>query len=383
MRGLGLCLVCGLLAGCSDEPVQVSNSGFGAFEPSLAAIDGGLAVAWNDNRHGNDEIYLRLLDEGLAPRSEEIRLTQSPELSYEAALASVDGKLAVAWYDRDPAGRLAVQLGLWNIDGTPVWSRRVSSPGLSGRIPVLQPFGEDLFIAWVEDPADENAPSNLWGAIIDEAGTWHRAPFVIAPASRTTWNLNADALDDGPVAVVYDAEAETNASELYLALVASTETSVTRLSANDGYASKYPDIAIHDGAAALAWFDMKDGNEEVYLALFDPRMPGVETSGTRITQTGGESIGAYLAWNGATLGLAWNDNDAGQHEIFFQTFDAAGKAVSPPRQLTHTDAQSLIPSIVAHGTGFALAWNEAVYGGGGHEGDMGATRSEIAATTVE
>ncbi len=378
--GLVLLAACG---GPGTELLQVSQSGFGAFEPSLAAIDGGFAVAWNDNRHGNDEIYLRLLDNALEPVSAELRLTHSPELSYEAALVAFAGQLAVAWYERDPAGHLAVQVGLWKRDGTALWSKGVSSPEFSGRIPVLQALGDKLFIAWVEDAADAAAPSILRGGMLDAAGNWTRAPFAIAAASRTTWNLNADALDDGRVAVVFDAQTETRANELYLALIDETEYDVLQLSADDGFASKYPDLGVHGATAALTWFDLKDGNEEVYLAQVDFRAAGpVDAAPRRITQSAGESVGAYLAWNGDSLGLAWNDNASGQHELFFQAFDASLQPLSVQRQLTQTEAQSLIPAIVRHDDGFALAWNEAVYGSGGHGGDTGTTRSEIFVSAV-
>jgi hypothetical protein len=223
---------------------------------------------------------------------------------------------------------------------------------------VLQVLGERLFIAWVEDAAAADQPSTLMGAELDAAGNWTRAPFAIAPASRTMWNLNADTVDAGSVALVFDAETETQASELYLALVSAEMSNVLRLSADDGQASKYPDIAVHAGRGALTWFDMKDGNAEVYLSsvdIGDPSAAMVDASARAITQTPGESSGAYLAWNGATLGLAWNDDSAGQHEIFFQAFDAGLQPLAPARQLTQSAAQSLVPSIVAHGTGFALA----------------------------
>ena len=47
-------------AGCS--PRQITYSGLGAFEVSLAASHDDLAVAWYDTRDGNAEVYVRSLD---------------------------------------------------------------------------------------------------------------------------------------------------------------------------------------------------------------------------------------------------------------------------------------------------------------------------------
>ncbi len=85
---------------------------------------------------------------------------------------------------------------------------------------------------------------------------------------------------------------------------------------------------------------------------------GMEAHSQQVTYTPGASIGAYLAWNGERLGLAWCDNTAGQHEIYFQLFDRTGKAIRQAQRLTHNQTESLIPAIKAFGDSFALAWNE-------------------------
>lgn len=381
------CMACGcaLLAGCGDDFTQVSNSGFGAFEPALATRGDTLAVVWNDNRGGNDEIYLRMLDGRAQPLTGELRLTNTPALSYEADVASFGGNLAIAWYDREPDGRFVTQLGLWTPQGEALWRQVVSAPQRSGRIPVLRAVNDRLFIAWVEQPlpgAQDDSPPVVRGAWYGTDGSLQVQPFDIGEASRTTWNLNADALPDGRIVLVYDAEHATRASELYLALIGIGRAIVMPLGDDDGFASKYPDIAVGE-RLALTWFDMKDGNEEIYLALFDTLGTDALAGATRVTYTAGESIGAYLAWNGTRLGLAWNDNSSGQHEIQFQAFDSTGQQLHAVKTLTHTEAHSRIPAIVAHDDGFVLAWNEATYGTGGHDGGTGTTRSEIAVMRVD
>lgn len=120
---------------------------------------------------------------------------------------------------------------------------------------------------------------------------------------------------------------------------------MVRLSADDGSDSKYPDLAFSGDRAALTWFDVRDGNEEVYLlvAPVADLKEGMERRAGRVTSTPGESIGAYLAWNGSHLGLAWcHDTDGGQHEIYFQRLDAAGEG---GRRAAAPDTQS---DVVAH-----------------------------------
>lgn len=397
-----LLLLMPLLAAC-ERPVQVSASGFGAFEPALTVVDEGLAVAWYDNRHGTDDIYLRLLDADLRPLTGELRITNSVDSSYEVALAPLGGDLAVAWYDKNVAGELVVQLGRWNRQGAAVWQTALSAPDRNGRVPALERVGDLLFAAWIEEDraaagmtvAADTAAAAIYGAWLDSAGNYRVPPFLITTASRSTWNLNTAALPDGRVALVFDAAYETAASELYLAVIdgvdqgaaRSGETeaaavTLVRLGTDDGAESKYPDIAIHGNIAALTWFDSRDGNNEVYLTVAELQSLAGITAGTseqvgrRITQTAGDSVGAYLAWNGDKLGLAWNDDDSGRHQIYFQSFDTTGQPLQPVRQLTSTRAASRIPAIVPHAAGFALAWNE-IEAAGGHDDGQGQARSEI------
>jgi len=77
-----------------------------------------------------------------------------------------------------------------------------------------------------------------------------------------------------------------------------------------------------------------------------------------VTNTPGETIGACLAWNGDRIGLSWSDKISGQHEVYFESFDATGMPREAARRLTGNTTWSLVPAIRPRGDGFALAWNE-------------------------
>ena len=71
----------------------------------------------------------------------------------------------------------------------------------------------------------------------------------------------------GPVGwVVFDAEASTRASEVYVVKADASSAGAVRLTKDDGANSNYPDLAIGPGGQmALSWQDDRDGNVEVYL----------------------------------------------------------------------------------------------------------------------
>ena len=262
-----------------------------------------------------------------------------------------------------------------------VWSMAASVGAGSSRNAIVRRRGDELFCAWIE--ADEERREFVWGAWWNLAGEPLGAPARLGAAGDTTYNLNAAIAPTGEAWVVFDARAETRVDELFVATLAESRTTVARLTADDGIRSKYPDIGFApDGRAAITWFDERDGNREVYLATgsaAELRLP-IEERAFRVTTTQGASIGAYLAWNGARIGLAWSDDSSGNYEVFFQPFDAAGTPLEPVRRLSDTPTNSLIPAIEPWRDGFALAWDEVVFPPAGAPGE--ATRGEVVFSTV-
>ena len=398
---VGLCAA--LVAGAESEIVRVSRSGHGAYEASLAAHPRGFAVAWHDTRHGLPEIHARLVDGSGRPVSEEYRLTADAGRSYEPSIdvpdPDVSDDLVVAWYDvaaDDSSSR--VRIGVWTAAGTPRWTRTLSDRGRRGRAAAVAVVGDRIQCVWIEEtpraPGSGGAGRNATGSREADAerefSTVVRAQQLsldgeplgvarrIAAASRTTWNLNLSVDAEGVPWVVFDARLETGAHELFLARVG-RDPAVERLSLDDGASSVYPDLAFGAGRAAVTWWDTRDGNAEVYLAVVDEQeLPnGIESAASRVTDTAGESIGAYVDWNGSRFGLAWSDQvEPGlPHDVFFRWFAADGVPDGSLRRLTDNPTASLIPAIHSAGSQFALAWNEDVVDARGDHRTGG--RSEV------
>jgi hypothetical protein len=347
--------------------VEVTPFGAAAYEPSVAVFRDGLAVAWYDTRSGHGELYQQALDAGGQFDGTEVRLaTPAGGDAFEADIHAVEGSssgdgFVVGWYERNTDRTHVARLGLWSRTGATRWTRTISE---RGRNTVAGVTGDLVFAAWIEDEVDPGA--GVWSGWWNLRGDTVVAPRRIADAGKTTYNLNAALVDRAPgrgvptALVVFDAVVRTTASELYAAEDDGVSARVVRLTPDDGFPSTYPDLALSDSRVALTWFDAKDGNEEVYLRVTTrPGLArGAEAADRRVTNTKGHSIGAYAAWNGNRLGLAWCDDTPGQYEIYFAEFDAAGSPRGEARQLTVTRAGSLIPSIHAWRGGFVLAWNE-------------------------
>jgi hypothetical protein len=354
---LALCIFnCALLTSCRNAPppIQVSQSGAGAYEAALATDEAGFAVAWYDVRDGNAEIYLRLLDGNGHPSGPERRLTQTPDASYEASLERLGDRFIVAWYEQSTEGRQTAMLGAWTREGSRQWMKEIA-PG--SRNPVIRTDGQAIVAAWIQTEAD--GTEEVWVGSWSEDGEEQRRTRV-GPASKTTWNLNL-VLHGSDAWIVFDAATSTRSSELFVARVDASGIRLECVTRDDGATSKYPDLAVDsEGRVALTWYDMRDGNDEVYLFVgrVSDLQDELDDRARRITTTEGESIGAYVAWNAGRVGLAWSDKTPGAHEVYFQSFDGAGMPLGAADRLTRSEAWSLVPAIRSSGKGFALAWTE-------------------------
>ena len=359
LQCLGVSVISFCAACHSPSFTSISETPAAAYEASLAPTTNGFMAAWYDTRDGHGEIYARRLDTNGTPLAPERRLTTGTADAYEADIAPNRDGFVVGWYEKAKNGQLTPKLGAFALDGSARWVRTLS---VRGRNTVVRAGAGLVFAAWIEDEGGDRA--GVWA-------TWRRSDGVdliparrIADAGRTTWNLSAtlapDASPGNPHAwVVFDAKAGTRSNELFLVDTSETHDHVVQLTADDGADSTYPDIALGRDRAAIAWSDKKDGNDEIYLAIGDPAaLSSGHLMPTRITSTTGHSIGAYLAWNGERLGLAWCDDSPGNQELYFQSFTGDGRAEAPPARLTTTTASSSIPAIKASGAGFALLWNE-------------------------
>ena len=368
MKAAPLCASLLWLAACSGEATSVTSPMGAAFEPDLVVSADHIAVAWYDSRSIPSQIYFRLYNHSLTPLGNEHRISDASLPAFEASTAFISNALAVAWYEVARNGAAQVHVGVWEFDGTVRWRKTLSEAGQRARIPVLREHENQLFIAWIEDAALEPAAppqlSTLHFAWLDSAGAVQSTSSIPNAAGATTWNLNATPWDAETMAVSYHAQRDTEASELHLALVSSQEARVVRLSADDGVASLYPDLAPNGDTLALTWFDEVDQQSEVKLSLFPRGLLAsdaplaLDEHARAVTSTPGESIGAYLTWANDTLGLAWNDNSAGQHELYFQHFDLQGEPLGDAQRLTRTRTASLIPAIESIEDDFVLSWSE-------------------------
>ena len=363
-----------------------------AYELSLAVGPAGQYVAWHGGPGEGASIYVQKVEQDGGLTGQAFRVSDGKRLAYEPDLILVGDQLVVAWYEKEAAtGQLTAMMAGADAAGRLLWRVPLSDRGWA-KNPVVRQIGEHLHVAWIEPGAADREGGGDKAGGGDRAGgatVWHRRfslngvpetpPRQIGLASATTWNLNATVYGTSLI-VTYDAGQGSAAHELQMLVVTDKAVRHSQLTPDDGHASLYPDLQVNAaGQAALTWFDEKDGNREVYLlvAPFDvlgtPRMPPPR----RITQDKGESIGAYVTWNGPTIGLAWSDELHGSREIFLETFSDGGRPLGPVRQIGTSEGKASIPSIRASGSGFLIAWNDYIAAAGNGHGSVASSAARL------
>jgi hypothetical protein len=239
-------LLCAALAALGCSPRQISDSGFGAYEVSLAAWPDGLAIAWYDTRDGNAEVYVRTLDDQGQEKGRELRLTTTEAESYEADIAPLPGAFAVAWYEKAKDGAMRAQLGVWQRDGTPVWSAPIAVGAGSSRNAIVRKPA--MMRCSLRGSRPTAAATNSFGRLVGRrrSAAWRACS---GRSGETTWNLNAAIAPNGEAWVGLDAvrharrravlpRGSRKASRLWRG---SRPTTVS--------AWKYPDLAFGAGVA--------------------------------------------------------------------------------------------------------------------------------------
>lgn len=351
------------LAGCAT---RLGPGDDRAFEVSAAWIGGRPAVAWYGGSLAHEALFLRFADLHGRPTGSLLQLTDGARDAFEPSLQDLQGDALVAWYEQEsaPPGAPARQVALlarFGADGRRRWQRQLSAEDASGRIPVVRVAGDVIHVAWLEQRAD--ALPVLRVASLDSGGNWLRAPRDAGRASRDTWNLNAAVGPQGVFHVVFDSSGRDGARELSWVTVRDERIGRRQVGAEDDRDPVFPDIALDGPAFALAWVDVRDGNEEVYLRcgqLDASGEPPALLSGERarrVTRTSAGSMGAYAAWHEGGLELAWIEASSEHAALWHQRFDRDCRPRSAPRRMAGWGRQAGIPSLAASAAGLALAWN--------------------------
>jgi hypothetical protein len=133
----------------------------------------------------------------------------------------------------------------------------------------------------------------------------------------------------------------------------------TDVRVTDDPANSYSPALVWSGHEyGVAWYDDRDGNDEIYFVRLDAQGDKLG-SDVRVSEDIGWSWLPSLAWTGSEFGLAWEDaRDESRGEIYFARLDAQGNKIGSDVRVTDAADHSTDPSLVWTGSLFGLAWRD-------------------------
>ena len=257
--------------------VKLSTTGL-AFGPSAAVAGETVHVVWNGLPSVNPgeplEVYYTRSTDGGATWDSIMRLTSdSADYAWQPAVAAAGANVHVAWYDgRNGPAYPAEIYYTRSTDGGATWGSdvRLTNSAPASEWASIAATGDRVHVVW-SDTRDAGTNEIYYKCSDDNGATWPASPGgdtrLTSPDSEPSC-FPSIAVAGASVHVVWcDRRDGASGDEVYYKCSddgGTTWSNDTRLSVNDNQQSRHPSIAVADPGLHVAWYDNRDGNDEIY-----------------------------------------------------------------------------------------------------------------------
>ena len=303
---------------------QVSALRGSHFQPSLVAAGDGYGVAWHGTGEGLAIVYLARTDADGAVQGEALDVSGGVANAAHAEVVWNGQEYAVAWTD-SRHGDSEVYLRRIDAAGAPIGAAtRVTDVAGAASVPSLVHLGPGggYAVAYTEQA---DGVFNGWFQRVGADG------LPVGAAQRISTgpdNANGPRLvRDGDRYAVSWYDTRDDNTEIYLARV---DANGARIGDNvrvtdDAHPSVLPSLVRTDTGFGVAWQDRRAGNQEIWFRHTDAQARPIGQP-VRLSFDPDSSFGPTLAVSGADFAVAWYDTRHGEGEIYF----ARGPFGCPP-----------------------------------------------------
>ena len=294
-------------------------------------------TAWSDARQdGNYEVYFNRYDSSGNKLGPDLRVTDAPNFSLNAALVWNGSETLVVWDDRRLEQRGSSDIRLFGqriaFDGTLRGDNvALTPPGTQADTPSIAlgekrvgvVFASQLtstvtHAAFFSTGPDLTDPS----ALVDLGGTEAQNVTVVHAGGRfvVAWQRYGSKSGPGPSisGAVVDESGHTIISEM-------------PITSGANYARNFALISLGD-RVVLVWVDDHDGNFELYRQILDPSL-NVLSPRTRLTFTPEDTLSPVAALGpSGDIGVLYDDWQSGDREPYFLSMSCQmGETVPSPK----------------------------------------------------
>ncbi|MBE2218396.1 MAG: T9SS type A sorting domain-containing protein [Ignavibacteria bacterium] len=283
---------------------RLTNDSVESYYATITVSGTNVHVAWQNYHFGNNyEIYYkRSTDRGVTWEADK-RLTNNSSISYSASIAAEGTVISVLWRD--------------NRDGNEeIYYKRSSDGGIN--------FGADTRL------------TNAAGSSEDPA----------IAATGTVLHLAWSDARNGDIEIYYKQSTDQGI----------TWGSDIRITNNPGGSYK-PSISVSGSLVALAWYDTRDANDEIYFKR-STNGGAVWQPDTRLTNNTASSKWPSVSVSGFVVNVVWQDSRDGNTEIYNKRSLDGGIGFGADIRLTNSAFNSELPSAAVSGTFVHIVWQD-------------------------
>ncbi len=289
-------------SGAPDKAeVRISDGVHPAYSPSLAWKGSGYGLAWVDEREGNPEVYFRELTAAGAPTGTDVAVSSSNGPSLNPVIAWNGNGFAVAWDDVKGSNR-DIYFRRLDASGSPLGQEvRVTSHSALQEQASLAWDGTQYALAWT-DERDGNR--EIYARRLDAAGGALGGEVRITSASGASERASLKALKSGDFAVAWQDARSGLEAIWYGRWIGPGYAAPAGVAVSAGTAaSRKPSLATTGAEMLVAWEDLRDGSGEVYVQRLSADGAALSPE-VRLT-TGAGASGPSAAWHGSGLAVAY------------------------------------------------------------------------------
>jgi hypothetical protein len=337
-------------------------------QPSIAFDGSNYLVAWSDRRQGSQyDVWAgRVTTAGVVLDVDGVQLVSAAGAQRLPSVSFNGTEFLVAWHD--DAG-----------DGFAARGVRVSSAAaLVGSVFTINDAANDQrFVAvanqgtrwvavWEDDHTNDSALRDAYAARIGPTGSVLDPNGIVISRSANRQTLASAASDGTRYLIVWsDGRGPLGEFEIWGALVDATGVVRRQKAVSAAPGSQFTPAIAYDAANSqffVAWNDQRDGADDIYgarVTVTSTDFTVLDPNGILINASTDKQRRASVAIGSSNYLVAWQDDRAGNSDIYAQRVSAAGALVGMEIPLSTTTFEASNPSVATDGTDFFVAWDEA------------------------
>lgn len=280
------------------------------------------------------------------------RLTNDAYRSAAPSIAVGAGRSMVTWSD-DRAGALEVVARVFEPGFAPVAGElRLTTTAESSEAAMPVWNGTSWGIFWLEVGTTS---ATVWAAEVSaDGGTVLVTPRALTGATSAGGNVSV-AFGDGVYFVAWPDQRFGGASVMLARVPVGLATAPTEQRLTTGAGRAYfPSVAWTGSELGVFFNDDRAGNLEIYFARAMPDLTPIDE--TRLTNTEGISAAPVCAWTGTEYAVVWNEQGAVDDDVWFGAVSTTGGAIATFE--VATPASTLFPAVAFGGGALMLVWGD-------------------------